>query len=909
MLTKTFRSFLIASAASAIVLTGCSKTDVSDEVTFEQNPPIVLETPPAGQLPEGVAPKAYRLDLVTDPAKDEFSGHVEIDVALDEPHGRIWLHSIAHRVSAAKAILADGTELEATFTRSEADGGVSRLDFNAPVPAGRSTLVLDYTAPYNFGLAGLYKATQKDRPYLATQMEPIDARRMVPSFDEPRFKTPWTLSVTAPAGNQVIANGALQTQSMGDDGSIKYTFATTREIQSYLLALAVGPYDLRDGGLIPSNEIRAKGIPFRGFAPAGKGNQLEQAMAITDEMLTWQEAYFDYPYPYGKLDIIAVPDFAYGAMENAGAIIYRESALLMNDRTTLGRKRAILTTHAHELGHQWFGNLVTPKWWNDIWLNEAFATWISYKTMDAVYPDTGFDLAPQRAAIAVMGADSLINARQIRNPIERNADILDAFDGITYRKGGGVLSMFENYLGEAKFRAGIRLHMRRFEDGVADVNDFMSSLAEGSGDDSVVESFNSFILQPGIPYLDVNLSCPAPDAGLITVTQTRYAPLGSEIDRDAQTWSVPFAARMDGANGERTIRQMLTEKTTEIALDGGCPDWVIPNAGGSGYWRFTMDEASWTNLLANYEPLSEGEQLTFADSITAAFAAGEVSAETLLQALEANANGYWGAASYPLSNLSTYVEALPDEESKNAMRAFVVEAYSDRWAYLSTRDETSLSQGEQLLKNSLYGVMLNMGGLAADRDTLAAAAAAYVGLDGEPDSTALAPNDVTRAIGIAAEQGDKDFYAAALEFAKTNENQRERRSILATLASKASEADMLELMTLVQGDDFQGQEAWTVALSALGNKKAQSAAWEKFKTDFDAIIARTPEVRKPQTGTAVSNFCDTETIDEVVAFLESKADLISGYERRLAQSAESARLCAAFRAEKGEELAAALKSR
>jgi len=341
-------------------------------------------------------------------------------------------------------------------------------------------------------------------------------------------------------------------------------------------------------------------------------------------------------------------------MENAGAIIYRESALLINDRTSLGRKRSIMTIHAHELGHQWFGNLVTPKWWNDIWLNEAFATWISYKTMDAVYPDSGFDLAPQRAAIGVMGSDSLLNARQIRNPITRNADILDAFDGITYRKGGGVLSMFENFLGEDAFRDGMRLHMRRFEDGVADVDDFMKSLADGSKNPDVVDSFKSFILQPGIPYLNVNFSCPTPDAGLISITQSRYARLGSEIDADGQSWTVPFAIRLSDANGERTIRQMLSDKTTEIALDGGCPDWIMPNAGGTGYWRFTLDEPTWGSLLANYEILSEGEQLSFADSVTAAFAAGEISAEMLLQVIKANANGYWGAASDPLGNLQGY---------------------------------------------------------------------------------------------------------------------------------------------------------------------------------------------------------------------------------------------------------------
>ena len=671
MLTKTFQSFLLAGIAGSLLLTACSRGGDGD-VTFDQIPPVLQDAPPAGQLPEGVLPNAYRLNLFTDPAEDRFSGQVEIDITVAEPHARIWLHSIDHDVSSAKAVLPDGSALEASFTRSKAEGGVSRLDFATPVPKGNSTLVLDYTAPYNFGLAGLYKAEQNGRPYLATQMEPIDARRLVPSFDEPRFKTTWTLTVATPAGNQVITNGRLTAQTTLDDGSIQFQFATTRDIQSYLVALAVGPYDLRDGGVLPPNGIRPRAVPFRGFAPAGKGDKLEQAMAITDEMVTWQEAYFDYPYPYGKLDLIAAPDFAYGAMENAGAIIYRESRLLMDDRTSLNTKRRAMTTHAHELGHQWFGNLVTPRWWNDIWLNEAFATWISYKTMTAVYPGTGFDLAAQRAAIGAMDNDSLSSARQIRNPITRNADILDAFDSITYRKGGGVLSMFENYLGEEAFRAGIRLHMRRFEDGVADVDDFMTSLADGSNTPGVVDSFTSFIAQPGIPYLDVAFTCPAIDSGLITVSQSRYAPLGSAIDPNAQTWTIPLAIKMNGANGERTVRDMFTGQRLEIPLDGGCPDWIMPNADGAGYWRFDLNAPAWTSLIANYDALSAAEQLSFADSATAAFAAGRLPATSLLAALRVNANGNWSAAEDPLKNLETYMKALPGEAAQEALRDFVM---------------------------------------------------------------------------------------------------------------------------------------------------------------------------------------------------------------------------------------------
>ena len=906
MLTKTLSSLLMVAAASILFLTGCSKpTDKPAEPA-----PIRLEIPPAGQLPFGVTPMAYRLDLVTDPASDTFSGTVEIDLQFDAPHARIWLHSLDHDIESATIRLPDDTEIIATFSRSEAEGGVSSLDFASPVPAGNATLIVAYNAPYNHNLAGLYKATQKNRPYLATQMEPIDARRMVPSFDEPRFKTPWTLTITTPQGNQVIANGALKSTTTLDNGMVRHQFATTRKIQSYLLALAVGPYDLREGGVLPPNSVRPEGVPFRGFAAAGKGDQLAQAMAITQQMVSWQEAYFDYPYPYGKLDLIAVPDFAYGAMENAGAIIYREGALLMNERTSFARKRGILTTHAHELGHQWFGNLVTPKWWDDIWLNEAFATWISLKTMDAVYPDAGFDLAPQRAAIGVMGADSLINARQIRNPITRNADIMDAFDGITYRKGGGVLSMFETYLGEDQFRAGIRLHMRRFEDGVADVDDFMTSLAEGSGDPGVVDSFKTFILQPGIPYLKVDLTCPSPDAGTITVTQSRYAPLGSEIDTQASIWAVPFAVRLSSAGEDRIIRQMLTEKTTEIAVTNGCPDWIIPNAGGTGYWRFSLSEAGWQSLLSAYDSLSAGEQLVFADSATAAFAAGEMPATVLLEALSANANGDWGAASDPLGNLQAYMDAVPDQAGKDAMRDFVMAAYGARYDDLSSRPASALSQGETLLKNSLHSSLLDLGRIDEDRIRLAVAAAAYVGVDGAPDPAALNPSDVASAIAVAAEDAsDSRFYAAALAFAKASDNQRERRSILSNLAANVSQTDMLDLMKTVQTDAFKGQEAWSVALAALRNRNAQDAAWSQFKTDFDAITERTPQVRKAQTVSAISSFCDTAAIDEAIAFFEAKANAMPGLERRLAQSAETARLCAAFRAEKGAELSQALKNR
>ena len=304
--------------------------------------------------------------------------------------------------------------------------------------------------------------------------------------------------------------------------------------------------------------------------------------------------------------------------------------------------------------------------------------------------------------------------------------------------------------------------------------------------------------------------------------------------------------------------------------------------------------------------MSAAEQLSFADSVTAAFAAGNLPATSLLDALNVNTNGNWSAAQDPLPNLETYMDALPAGDAQEALRDFVMAAYGPRWERLSTTPTDALSEGEQLLKSALNARLLKIGRLPEERARLADAAAAYVGVINDPDPAALAPDVVQTAISIAAESGDRAFFQAALRFALDTPDQRERRQTLYTLAKYGSEPDVIALMDTVRADTFQGQETWSVYLSALQNKIIGQAAWEKFQLDFDEVIATTPEIRKPQTARLVGYFCPAEDIDAAIAFLQSKADAMPGYERQLAQASESARLCAAFRAEKGNELAGAL---
>lgn len=896
---------LLLGAASAIALAACATQSPTSTDPAEIAAPInavMLAEAPVGQLPMGVTPLAYTLDLVTDPALETFTGTVSIDVSLDKPHSRIWLHALDLAVISATATTADGQTFPASFTGDQADGGVSRLDFETPLAAGVSTLTMKYAAPYNYGLAGLYKVTQAGRPYLASQMEPIDARRMLPSFDEPRFKTPWTVTVSAPEGLEVVTNGAHTHQEDLGNGMLKHEFATTRPLQTYLLALAVGSYDSTVDADIPPNTVRAEPVPLRGFAPYGKADKLDVALAATDDLLLWQEEYFDYPYPYGKLDLIAAPDFAWGAMENAGAIIYREAALLVDEKTSTSRLRGILTTHAHELGHQWFGNLVTPKWWDDIWLNEAFATWISFKTMHDYDPNGAWERAATRAGLGAMSSDSLLSARQIRNPIERNADIKDAFDSITYRKGGHVLSMFEGYLGEDGFREGMRYHMRAFEDGVADVEDFIASLAKGSGKDDVVDSFRSFIFQPGIPMLDTQISCTADGDGRLDITQSRYAPLGSEIDTDASLWQVPFSARVNGPNGERVIRKMLTEKTTQISLGSDCPNWVMPNTDGLGYWRFTTDQDNWNALAAAQSDLTPGEQIAYADSLVAGFNAGKVSADALLHGLTSGTGGSWDAVTQPLGALAK-LEAMLPEDARSDMKDWVQTTYIDLYSSLE-RDDVTV--GESLLRTSLEATLIEHGQMPDMRADLAARANHYLGVNGTPQPDAISADELSTALAVGAEMGDQAYYDAALAYALATTDQREKRTVINSLAANGNARMVADIMKRVQGNGFSGNDAYGVMFNAMTNDAERDIAWSIFKASFDNVTAKLPEIRKPQMPKVTGAFCSLEDAADAQAFFNSKADIIPGYERSLAQGLEQAKLCAALRADKSEELAAAL---
>jgi len=476
-----YNARIITSIVVATFLAACSEpTPPPVEQTAEEIVATSAGEAPVGRLDDSVAPSHYRIELKIDPRQDNFSGTTEIDVTFKEPRDQVWLHGKNLQIEEAWLSNAASERIEVSY-EEKLESGVALLTLATPVGAGDATLHFRYSAPFNTTANAMFKVMRGEDSYAATQFQPIAARQVFPGFDEPGFKVPFDLALVTQADDVAITTTPEKSIESLDDGFVRRTFETTRPLPTYLLAFAVGPYDLVDYGPIPASDIRDREVALRGLVSRGLGERMRYALEHTGGLLAVLEEYFGTPYPYRKLDLIAVPENFGGAMENVGAITYNEWLMLMDEESSLYQRRAYTLVHAHEMAHMWFGNLVTPDWWTDIWLNESFATWMMNKAAIAYWPEGEFDRRTLKGALGAMDNDSLAAAREIREPIDHNDKISGAFDRITYQKGGGVLAMLERYIGEEGFRKGIQLHMDRYADGTANADDFIASVAEGSG--------------------------------------------------------------------------------------------------------------------------------------------------------------------------------------------------------------------------------------------------------------------------------------------------------------------------------------------------------------------------------------------------------------------------------------------
>jgi cytosol alanyl aminopeptidase len=870
-----------------LLLTACSDSPEPAAQTSAGPGPA-----PVGQLGTSVVPLHYRLELRIDPREERFAGTTSIDLKLNEGTGGFWLHGKDLDVAAVYLTDADANRIDATYEQ-HLESGVSLVSLAQPVAAGEATLHFTYTAAFNTSANALFSVLRGGDAYAATQFEPIAARQVFPGFDEPSFKVTFDLSILTQADDVAITNTPEAATEDLVDGFVRHTFETTRPMPTYLLAFAVGPYDVVDYGTIAANTIRDREVPLRAIVAKGLGHRAMYALQHTEGILTVLEEYFGTPYPYRKLDLIAVPEGFGGAMENIGAITYDESLLLMDEDSPVSQRRAYTSVHAHEMAHMWFGNLVTPNWWNDIWLNEAFASWMDNKASDAYWPDGEFDRETLKGALGAMNNDSLESAREIREPIDNSNKIASAFDGITYQKGAGVLNMLERYVGEEGFQAGVRLHMDRHADQTATAEDFIASVTEGSDRVELEAAFKSFIGQAGVPLLSVRLDCSDADNPVLDVSQERYAPLGSSIDPAAGQWHIPMCISYRADGEDLSTCALLSEKTQSIELEASsCPTFVHPNADGAGYYRFALDDAGWQRLIDGVTDLSAAEALVLADSLDAAFRAGTVSAEQYVESIAALVNhDAWDvvdSVTAQLEAITNIVDVDQLEQVETAFRALLGPVFANLGE--------STGAGSALLRQRLLRFMIV---IAKDQDMrapLAERAAARIGLNGEPDPTASPESELETIFSIGVQDIGEPFFDLLLEQAIASEDPSYRNSATGALARVEDPALVAKLQAAILEGKFKGTEGLSIIFRQMIRTATTELTYAWLLENYDTVIELIPQTFRsnvvPGFGGA---FCSTERADEWQAFVESHAEDLPGYERDLAQVTESVRLCAALR--------------
>ncbi|MFO0606951.1 MAG: M1 family metallopeptidase [Polyangiales bacterium] len=854
--------------------------------------PAPLEPEPVGMLPEGITPTRYTLTLDVDPAAGTFRGEVTIDVVSEAARDAVWLHGQELEVTAAEVRYVGFTPIPARWVPGRRDG-VAALHFERPVPRGPLSLHLTFNGRLNRHLEGLYRVEDRGDAYAFTQFEALSARRAFPCFDEPRFKTPFDLTVVTARDHQAVTNTAETAVDDRADGRRAHRFATTEALPTYLLAFAVGPLEVVEAEPLPPNAVRPHPIPLRGVAARGKGQFLRRALADAAPVVAMMERYFDRAYPYPKLDLIAVPDFGPGAMENAGAITFREPLLLVRPDAPVDQMRGVDSVLAHELAHHWFGNLVTLRWWDDIWLNESFATWMAAKATEEVFPAHHAAAAQIASTHGAMGADALSTAVPIRRPIAADDDLRGGSSAIVYAKGAGVLRMVERWMGEEAFRDGIRAYLRAHQHGTAVSADLFRSLTERSPDRPLDALLRTFIETPGVPELAVDLACDA-NARRVTVTQRRFSlPAGAH--HAGGPWAVPVCVRYPDGAQTAVSCGLVTEAQGEVSLGAGaCPAWVMPNADAGGYYRWSLPPARLAALVASgWGALTPAERLSTVNNARAAFTAGTMDFAAVRPLLARAAADPERLVTVDALGLWTRVleEELTGPAAARARRE-VTALHARAWAPLGWARQADEPVERSLLRRDLAAFL----GLTAN-DPAVRAAGARVGARwlAAPDGGGVPAELSGASLAMLLRGADGATVDRVIARAVASDDALVRFRLLGALGHATGPLLTTKVLPLMADARLRVSEVFSPFGAAMERSATRDAAFGWLESNADAVFARVSVNGRSGTPWLGARFCTREGRERVRAFFTPRLADVPGAEAQLQGALEAIAVCAAER--------------
>jgi alanyl aminopeptidase len=874
-------------------------------------PPPVGAKVPSLRLPEGARPTRYKVALELDPSRSVFSGAVDIQLELAQPTSLLWLNATALTIREAHVVLDQkgGEQVRATAVKGSDD--FIGFSFERPVGPGPARLSVAYDGRVpDKETGGIFRQKDGEDWYIYTQFESLDARRAFPCFDEPSYKVPWKLTITVPKPQVALSNTPLVDAGEEKGEAVTFRFTETKPLPSYLVAFAVGPFETVDAG-----KVGRKETPLRVVTPRGRTAEARHAASVSPPLFTLLEEVFGIPYPYEKLDLIAVPQFG-GAMENPGLVTFGANILLAKPgEETVAWKRSYAEVYAHEVAHQWFGDLVTTAWWDDIWLNEAFASWLGPKAVDRWKPE--WDGSVERVAdrSGAMGQDTLATARMVRQPIRSKSDIANAFDGITYEKGRAVLEMFEAFIGREKFFLGVRHYLERHAFKNATSADFVAAISAAAGTD-VAPAFSSFLDQPGVPLVSVDLACPAGGPPRVTLAQKRYLPLGSKAEAN-QKWLIPMCLKFPAASGG-TRRQclVLSEPRAEVALaeTARCPEWLLANDAMSGYYRTLPSHDLMRALLDDGgKRLTLAERVGMVSDLRALVESGQLKAGVVLDLVPVLLRE-GGENRHILASTASIVAGLDEHLVSDEMRPnyvrFVRKMYGARAQGLGWKAKAGEAEDLALMRRTVVRLMVNQGqdpALVAEGQRMARA-----WLD---DRKAVDSELVDLALGVAARTGDRALYDRVLAEVKKTKQRRDRRRLIETLGTFDDPALVKENLGIFMRGELEPRESTALLFGARrgAHRRAAGLAYQFIKDNYDAVVAKMPQGNFAGTQFAANlpyvaaTECSESARADVEAFFRDRAAKITGGERVLAQVLEVIDLCAKRKAAQQESVAAFLK--
>lgn len=840
--------------------------------------------PPDGNVRLGGDPRPvrYSVALRIDPRATTFEGTVGIEVELTEPRAVIRLHAQDMKITAATA----GERAIRDIVAGE-NGGLA-LVFDPPLAAGAHTLTLAFEGALGEVPESLYRVQDGDRWYAFTQFQPLDARAAFPCFDQPGFKTPFAVTLTVPQGMLALSSAPETGRTEAAEWTT-FTFAETRPLPTYLLAFAVGAFEVRAA---PADAT--PGVPFRVIATAGKARLADYALTRTPLLLAWLTDYFGRPHPFAKLDQIGVPNFAAGAMENVGLVTYRESLLLVDEATAPPQQRAWTQgVIAHELAHMWYGNLVTPEWWDDLWLNEAFATWMATKTVAAVDPELEVELDAVARTQRVMGYDAQTHTRAIRQPIRHGGDVENAFDPITYGKGAAVLTMVEAWLGAETFRDGVRRYMDAHAYGVARTSDLLSALSEASGQD-VEGTIGAFLDQPGTPLVEIRTTCHGEAApATLALTQTRYRPAGSEAPV-GEPWRIPVCVRY--AIGETTHRScfVFDDPAAEQTLpEPGCPSWLHPNAGERGYYRWRIADDAMRALVGPHRgALALTERAALPGHLRALLEADVIDAGAVLDALDGLRNDEHRVVVRGVLGLLRTFDRVAVEPAHRATWRRIAGAWlAPHLARIGPTRKDGEPFGHTLLRSSLRATAFQVAEDPSVRDSAKETLQSFLA-----DPASVTDARIGTDLPIAVRDAGEPAWKALVEQVPRAPTPAARVALIRTLAHFDDPTLARRSLDLFLNGPLLAQDYRTLMSGYGRSDAAVRLAWDWMTTHYEQLVERLGARSARYLPWMGAGFCDVAARAEVAAFFAEPARRPEGTERNLGMALESIDRCVRMRA-------------